>query len=44
MIKWAHAAGLVRSEAQFEDVYGLDSEVSSSFMIQRTSALFDYDP
>ena len=26
-IKWAHAAGLGKSEAQFEDVYGLDSEV-----------------
>jgi hypothetical protein len=28
-LKWANAAGLVKSQAQFEDVYGLDSEVSS---------------
>ena len=25
--QWANAAGLVASEAQFEDIYGLDTEV-----------------
>jgi hypothetical protein len=27
LVQWATAAGLVASQAQFEDIYGLDPEV-----------------
>lgn len=32
--QWAVNAGLVASQAHFEDIYGLDPEVSTSSVIQ----------